>query len=403
MNDAAILTLIVQSALRSLMLGLCVYALVKCVRLRDLSAETAIWSAVLIAALAMPALTVWLPAMALRLPVAAPHPAAPSILSAKETPTPWIIAHAGRLTMAVYALIAATGLVRLAVGLALTARLHKEADPIAEPWAQGRDIRQSAAISAPLSYARAILLPLDWHEWDRSKLQAVLAHEDCHIRRGDFFILLLASVYRAIFWFSPLAWWLQARLNALAETASDKAAMQRIADAAGYAEILIDVARRARQLPAPTMAMAKGPDIAQRIDHILTDMPEKTLGVLGRALALAAVLALSFGLAAVRAAVIGPDASADSSAPPPLAQNAGPRPRLRAVASPKATARPPRFRHLQAAKVALASVPAAVAPAPPPEDAFTYNPRALLESPAIAVLPGLVAVGHSPSTPEADN
>jgi beta-lactamase regulating signal transducer with metallopeptidase domain len=407
MNDASILALILQSALRSLMLGLCVYALVKCVRLRDLSAETAIWSAVLIAALAMPALTAWLPGMALRLPVAAPHSAAPLALIATRAQTPWLIAHAGRLTLAAYTLIAAIGLVRLAVGLALTARLHAQAQPVVEPWVQGRDIRQSAAISAPMSYARAILLPLDWRDWDRSKLLAVLAHEDCHVRRGDFFILLLASVHRALFWFSPLAWWLQGRLNELAETASDKAAMRRIADPAGYAEILIEVARRASQLPATAppplvMAMAKGPGIARRIDHILTDMPEKTLGVLGRTLALAAVLGLTFGLAAVRAAVIGSDVSSQSSALYPQAQIVGQRPRTRAALSPKAPARPPSSRHVRAAKVAVAGPPPAT-PASPPEDAFTYNPRALLEQPTVALLPGMVVVGRGSSPPDTND
>jgi beta-lactamase regulating signal transducer with metallopeptidase domain len=412
MNDAAILDLILQSALRSLLLGLCVYAVVKCARLRDLSAETAIWSAVLIAALVMPALTAWLPGMALRVAVAAPQPAVPSTFVAVRAPTPWLVAHAGGLAMAAYALIAAAGLARLAVGLGLTAHLYNQAEPVAEPWAQGRDIRESAAIRAPLSFARAILLPRDWRDWGPAKLQAVLAHEDCHVRRGDFFILLLASAHRAIFWFSPFAWRLQAHLSELAETASDKAAIRRIADPAGYAEILIDVARRASQVPAPVhpalgMGMARGPGIARRIDHILADLPERTLGVFGRALALGAVLTLSFGLAAVRAAVVGPDVSTDLSAPAPQARNVGLRPHGRAVANAHAAARPLRARHIHTVRIAMAgpapSPPRASAPqAASPQDAFTYDPRALLEQPAVIVAPAAIVVGRS-SSADADN
>ena len=110
-----------------------------------------------------------------------------------------------------------------------------------------------------------------------TKLQAVLAHEESHIGRGDFFIQLLAALYRAVFWFSPFAWWLQARLCALAEAASDEAAIQRLDDRATYAEILVDVSRHANSLAIP-VAMAKGPDIRWRVDRILGANRERRLG-----------------------------------------------------------------------------------------------------------------------------
>jgi hypothetical protein len=379
MSDAAIVSLILQSAVRSLLLGACVYALVKLVRLRDLSAETAIWLAVLIAALLMPALTALLPGMAWRLPIAVPYPVTNSAVTASPNSKPWLFAHGGMLTIAAYALIASFGLIRLGIGLALTLRLLASAEPITEPWIEGRDIRQCAAINAPLSAAHAILLPVDWRNWPPAKLQAVLAHEDCHVRRGDFFILLLASIHRAVFWFSPFAWWLQGRLGALAETASDKAAVGRIADAAEYAEILVDVARR--------------------IDDIFAGIPEKSLSAVGRSLALAAVLGLSFGLAAVHARASDGDPKPNRYLPSFQNKPQAHRATLRKATSSHAIARPSHARRSENADVALAD-----SVAPPPKDAVSYDPRALLDAPEVTTFTAIVfEAGRGGSAVSADN
>ena len=66
-----------QSALRSLFLGALVFAILRRVRLRDLRAETHIWTAVLAAALAMPLLTA-LAATALRFSAATNRKVRPS-------------------------------------------------------------------------------------------------------------------------------------------------------------------------------------------------------------------------------------------------------------------------------------------------------------------------------------
>ena len=57
--------------------------------------------------------------------------------------------------------------------------------------------------------------------WDLAKRRAVLAHEGAHVANRDFYVLLLASLNRAVFWFSPFAWWQLARLAELAEIISD--------------------------------------------------------------------------------------------------------------------------------------------------------------------------------------
>ena len=278
------LGLLGESALRAALLGVCVFAVLRLARLRDSRTETLVWCLVLAAALAMPLLARWLPGGVavprLEIPhavqaglAAAPHampalgialvalhtPAAPSSLSQLAA---WCGAHDLPLLWSLYGFIALIGLTRLAAGLLLTARLYLQAEPVGEDWAVGKRIRASAIIGGPLSFAFFILLPADYRDWPPVKRAAVLAHEEAHIGRGDFFILLLAACHRALFWFSPFAWWLEARLCALAETASDDAAIRLLDDPAGYAEILVDVARRAHRMPA-VVAMARGPGIAQ--------------------------------------------------------------------------------------------------------------------------------------------
>jgi beta-lactamase regulating signal transducer with metallopeptidase domain len=398
-GNGLILGLILGSALRSLLLGAFVFTLLKLARLRDLRTETTIWTVVLLVALAMPALSLWSPdGLAITLPRLAAFPRPPLLLAAAalhgaQALSPdvaarllvWAGAHMTQLLWGLYCLVALASLARLATGLVLTLALYRAAEPVAEDWARGRNIRASAAIAGPLSFANCILLPADHQDWSDAKRLAVLAHEESHIRRGDFFIQLLASAHRALFWFSPFAWWLQLRLGELAETASDQAAIRRINDAAGYAEILVEVARKAHRLEA-TVAMARSPGVARRVDHILSGATDKSLGTVGRIATLSVVLAVSLAFAQVHAAI--------ATAP----ANPAPLPILWAVAgSPvPATTRAPAPHALVHAIHAAASRNPATAgvKATQAEADFTYNPRALLDDPDTVLLPTPVSTGR---------
>lgn len=104
-------------------------------------------------------------------------------------------------------------------------------------------LKESAALSVPATVGLrhpVILLPAGWRTWTRNKLEAVLAHEISHVARRDAFTQLLSLLHRAVFWFSPLAWWLDRHLAELAEQASDEAALAGGADRALYAETLLE-------------------------------------------------------------------------------------------------------------------------------------------------------------------
>lgn len=175
--------------------------------------------------------------------------------------------------MGLYLAVAVGFLLRLGVGLALTWRLLRKGQPIIEDWTAGSDVRLSGAVATPVTVGTTILLPAECRDWSPIKRQAVLVHERSHVVRGDFHVLSLATLHRALFWFSPFSWWL---LNELAETAelvSDDAAIEILGDRPCYAEILLDFAGSARPIVAG-IAMARTHSAAKRVEHILAvDVP----------------------------------------------------------------------------------------------------------------------------------
>jgi len=396
MTEAVILALL-ESALRSALLGLLVSGGAALFRLRDTRTETAVWTLVLVAAIAMPALASVLPHLfphALSLPVRAPAGAAPFV---KAAPPAGTVSALLLAVASVYAAGVLLFLARLAIGLTQLVGLYLGAEPAPDAWARGRPVRFSAAIDGPLSFAHCILLPADYRLWPETHRAAVMAHEECHIRRGDFFIQLAASVHRALFWFSPFAWWLQKKLGELAETASDAAGAGRVGDAASYAEILIDVTREARRRPvSAAVAMAHGPGLAKRVDQLLAQPSGRALGRAGRAAALAAVAAASLGLAEIHAAMAQAGSPARESrasashSPSPRAEAR--KPLTRAATSPGVAARASSAaRHVDTGVAEVAAAKPAVIQGDEP----SYDPLAVLrDHDTVAVLPVLLTTGR---------
>jgi GWxTD domain-containing protein len=123
--------------------------------------------------------------------------------------------------------------------------------------------------------APTVLLPIGWREWDSAKLQAVLAHEEAHVRRADWAIGVLARVNCCIFWFHPLAWWLKRELALLAEYACDDSALTQIGDRRQYARALLEIACAMKsahgRLWVDAVPMAKETNVEKRMQQILDD------------------------------------------------------------------------------------------------------------------------------------
>jgi TonB family protein len=96
----------------------------------------------------------------------------------------------------------------------------------------------------------SVILPAGWREWPPEQLRAVMAHEEEHARRRDPLVQWLALFNRAVFWFHPLAWWLEKRLAGLSEEACDDAVLMGGHDPLEYSEFLLGLARAVREAGA---------------------------------------------------------------------------------------------------------------------------------------------------------
>jgi beta-lactamase regulating signal transducer with metallopeptidase domain len=283
------MSILLDASLRSLLLGLAVWLGLRVWRVRNPQIEATAWIVVLSAALSMPLLLRWpilhlmstaAPALPLDLPLAVPpaEPRARAVLGPIVPALP--LRHAdpmvalSTLLPLIYTAIAGGMLFRLLAGLTRTWQILRQAVPVDADWVRinqiaGIDIRVTEAVKAPVTVGRAILLPAGCYDWSPAKRAAVLCHERSHIEHHDFTVQLLSRVHTAIFWFSPLAWWLQLRLAYLAETTSDEAAVRQCGNRIDYAEILLDLAVGARDLPSG-VAMARPAMLRQRIDRLLS-------------------------------------------------------------------------------------------------------------------------------------
>ncbi|MGX1320645.1 hypothetical protein AB7M17_004098 [Bradyrhizobium sp. USDA 377] len=275
-----------EAALRSLVLGGVVWFGLTLFRVRNPHVHMTAWIVVLMASLAMPFVMHWPTLTIDRLPASVPVPGElwPADIAMLETSQPAlpitpgaVVAPPARsgvsidwwlVATIVYAGVAGLLLLRLAIGLGLTWRLARTAKPVKGAQLIDADIRVSRDVGGPVTFGSTILVPPQFAGWDAKKRLAVLAHESAHVANRDFYILLLASLNRAVFWFSPFSWWQLARLAELAEIISDAQAIEVIDDRLSYAEILLDFASSVKPRPVE-LAMARASTVRARVERII--------------------------------------------------------------------------------------------------------------------------------------
>lgn len=273
-----------EAALRSFALGGVVWFGLILFRVRNPYVHMTAWVVVLLASLAMPFVMHWPTLTIDRMPLSVPVPdeAWPADFSMLERAQPSLPIAAGApmakravsidwwmVATTVYACVAGLLLLRLAIGLCLTWRLARAAKPVKSREMIDADVRVSRDVGGPVTFGSTILVPPQFFGWDAKKRLAVLAHEGAHVANHDFYILLLASLNRAVFWFSPFSWWHLARLADLAEIISDARAIEMIDDRLSYAEILLDVAASVKPRPME-LAMAQASTVRARVERIIT-------------------------------------------------------------------------------------------------------------------------------------
>lgn len=269
-------------------------------RVRSGAARHAAWSAVLLAMLTMPALTAVVPRVDVPVPaaLALDFGTTPDAFEARELSVAADGARAGstqvapaarpfqqaepparagldwRATaVAVYLAGVLFFFARIAGGWMLARRLVAHATRVSGDRVP---VFESAAVSTPMTtgiVAPCIVLPVTWRAWPDDKREAVLAHEHAHVRRHDALVAVLAHVNRAIFWFHPLAWWLQRTLAVTAEHACDEIAARDLGHPRRYAEVLLDMAEavrlRGHRVSWPMIGVDGAGLLGTRIDRLL--------------------------------------------------------------------------------------------------------------------------------------
>jgi beta-lactamase regulating signal transducer with metallopeptidase domain len=324
---------LVDPAVRSLALACIASGALALCRAKNVSLRLGVWRMILIVALTMPFLAPLMPPLPVSVPIAqrfvnlrSPATVESSVEPAGGTPAtaPTTTAYApipgfnysvapsrnysrpipasparARLRMpisriavagGIYATVAIFFLVRLILGITFGSRLDRNSHAIDDPQTLARlhyfarsarlrstpRLAESELLSVPVTFGirhPSILLPASWREWEPAELDAVLAHEISHVARRDALTERLSLLHRAIFWFSPLSWWLDRRLAELAEEASDDAALAAGADRTRYAETVLGFFAALEAAPGRVwwqgVAMASAGQAEKRLDRIL--------------------------------------------------------------------------------------------------------------------------------------
>ena len=106
-----------------------------------------------------------------------------------------------------------------------------------------------------------ILLPMSWlTELPPDMIEAIVAHEMAHIRRGDLWVNLAQRIVETLLFYHPAVWWLSNRIRVERELCCDAEVIKATQDPLRYAETLEHIGRMVVQDAAPELAVPlKGP------------------------------------------------------------------------------------------------------------------------------------------------
>lgn len=153
-------------------------------------------------------------------------------------------------------------------------------------------VRSSTTLLEPgvVGFLRPVLLLPDGilKQLTTPQLEAVLAHEQCHVRRRDNLTSALHMLVEAFFWFHPVVWWIGAKLVEERERACDEAVLKLGNEPQIYAEGILNICKSYLESPLRCVSGVTGSDLKKRIRAILTEHVAGDLNF-ARKFALAAV------------------------------------------------------------------------------------------------------------------
>jgi beta-lactamase regulating signal transducer with metallopeptidase domain len=220
--------------------------------------------------------------------------------------------------------------VRLAGGLLRVRRLVRGASPLPAAFQQiAAELAARLGVHAKVRVAEspAALVPsvVGWLRpvillpaavitgIPRAALEAVIAHELCHVRRYDYLINLLQSVVEALLFYHPAVHWVSRALRVEREHCCDDLVVDLLDDPVLYARALLTV-ESIRSAPERLSPAATGGSLMDRIQRIVQGPTPSPTGRAGatraaRWLAPSFVAAILTGSIAVAAVACGGGAS----------------------------------------------------------------------------------------------
>ncbi|HYL76096.1 MAG TPA: M56 family metallopeptidase [Bryobacteraceae bacterium] len=102
------------------------------------------------------------------------------------------------------------------------------------------------------------------------QMEAIVAHELCHVRYHDNLAAAVHMLVEAVFWFHPLVWWIGGRLVDERELACDQEVLGRGSEPHIYAEGILKVCEHYLESPLACVAGVTGSNLRKRIRGIMT-------------------------------------------------------------------------------------------------------------------------------------
>jgi TonB family protein len=305
---------------------------VACMHRSSAAARHHVWTVSILAALALPFLTVLLPVWhsttlghAATLLTTA-HSAAPTPTSSYAEPmivnaTTLATYGAGLWVLAIWALGAAIVGSRLLVGIVRLAILSTRSQALlTDVWNSDLcALAESLSVSRPvrlLQYADSVVTPLTWgllrpaillpagaSDWPGERRRIVLSHELAHIARGDWLLHICGELICTLYWFHPLAWIASAGLRHESERACDDAVLNSGIPACEYADELLALASTLTDSHAgvcPALAIARSTNLERRFAAMLNPSLNRYASRTSKLLTMLVAACLLFPLAALR-------------------------------------------------------------------------------------------------------
>ena len=174
---------------------------------------------------------------------------------------------------------------RWAHGAVMIRRLKKTGLPVFDPKIEylfdallhQMSISKSVSLFASMHVDRpmligwvkpVVLLPLSLiTQLSHAHVEAILAHELAHVRRHDYFVLMLQTVCETLLFYHPAMWWVSRQMRTEREFCCDRLATEVIGDDFVYASALTKIAYRFPANASQALSASDG-KLVERIRRI---------------------------------------------------------------------------------------------------------------------------------------